>query len=106
MSSANAGLSFNIIGITRNRETTKEYCQIMINPEILEYSGPVVKSQSNCGSLTLDEPIEIQLPSNVKVRYYDESGKEHVKKFDREHCSLTVQHEIDHNNGILITDRQ
>lgn len=39
MSSANAGLSFNIIGVTRNRNQVGEYCQIMINPKIISYGG-------------------------------------------------------------------
>jgi len=46
MSSANAGLSFDIIGITRYRNTSREWCKIMINPVITEYFGEQVKTLS------------------------------------------------------------
>ncbi len=67
MSSANLGLAHNIIGVTRNRNTENEYCQIMINPKVVEYSDEEVESYSNCGSLTLPEPIAIRRPANVLV---------------------------------------
>lgn len=105
MSSANAGLAFNIIGVTMNRNRVNEYCEIFINPTILEYSGELVESMSNCGSLTLDEPIKIKRRSEVIISYYDTKGEYHVKLFDRSEGGLTIQHEIDHNNGVLITDR-
>lgn len=106
MSSANAGLSFNIIGITRNRNKENEFCEIMINPIIIEYSGDIITSNSNCGSLTLDRPIEIKRHTLINVLYYDEFGIKSYGWYDRKQGSLTIQHEIDHNNGILITDRQ
>ena len=104
MSSANAGLAFNIIGITRNRNKNDEYCQIMINPEILNRSTKRVLTTSNCGSLTLLEPITIQRNLKVLVKFYDENGNFHEELFNRETGSFTIQHEIDHNLGILITN--
>lgn len=105
MSSANAGLAFNIIGFMRHRNTPDEYCQIMINPVITKYSGELVTSLSNCGSLTLDESISVKRFSDIQVEYYDEDGVFHTRYFPRTKGSLTIQHEIDHNQGILITDR-
>jgi peptide deformylase len=105
MSSANAGLAFNIIGITINRNTSKETCLIMINPEIMEYSKEKVISSSNCGSLTLKENINIERSEKVLVRWKSPEGKHGERWFNREQGSLTIQHEIDHNLGILITDR-
>jgi len=106
MSSANAGLAFNIIGITMNRNKEDEHCIIMINPKIFEYSKEKVKSLSNCGSLTLEEPIEIERYERVLVNWYSVEGKVGERWFSREQGSLTIQHEIDHINGILITDRR
>lgn len=106
MSSANAGLAFNIIGITRNRNTKNEYCQIMINPIIVGANNKKVVAQSNCGSLTLDSPIEIERYETVIVSYYDEEGVLHgAEVFNRENGSFTIQHEVDHNLGILIIDK-
>lgn len=105
MSSANAGLAFNIIGVTRNRNKDNEYCQIMINPIIVGRGNNKVTALSNCGSLTLKEPIEITRWETVIVTYFDENGELHgAKVFNRSEGSLTIQHEVDHNLGILITD--
>lgn len=104
MSSANAGLSFNIIAFMEARNTPRESCRIMINPEVLEVYGEVVECTTNCGSLTLPESIVIKRHESIKVRYYDTTGTPYEEHFNRSQGSLTIQHEIDHNNGILITD--
>lgn len=105
MSSANVGLAFNIIGIAFNRGTDKARCLIMINPEITYYSKEKTVTSSNCGSLTLKEPINIQRSTEIRVSYYqiDGSFMKNVK-FIRETGAFTIQHEVDHNLGILITD--
>ena len=104
MSSANAGLSFNIIGITKNRNTISEYCEIMINPKIIHLSDNKTKTMSNCGSLTLKKAIELYRSSNIRVEWYSETGEFRRDWFTRETGAFTIQHEIDHNLGILITD--
>jgi peptide deformylase len=104
MSSANAGLSFNIIGITMNRNKPNEYCNIMINPKIIHKSQSKIISFSNCGSITLEKPIQLERYSNIRVEWFDENGDYQNDWFNREQGCLTIQHEIDHNLGILITD--
>jgi len=104
MSSANVGLAFNIIGITRFRNKPIEYCEIMINPVILKTIGKKVNSLSNCGSLTLEDAILIKRWETVKVAYFTEEGVYKENIFGRDNGSFTIQHEIDHNLGILITD--
>jgi len=107
MSSANCGLAFNIIGITRNRNTKDEFCQIMINPSYFPIKEDgFIESESNCGSLTLDKPISIKRWKKVEVTYYEENSKQNKSIFSYLHCGKTIQHEIDHNLGILITDYQ
>ena len=104
MSSANLGLAHNIIGVTRNRLQGNEYCKILINPRIVEYVGGLVETTSNCGSITLENPIKLKRNSEIIVNYFDEKGSEFVELFTRETGAFTIQHEVDHNNGILITD--
>ena len=104
MSSANAGLAFNIIGVTRNRLQNNEYCKVLINAKIVEYMGDLVETTSNCGSITLEEPIKLKRHSEIIVNYFDEKGNEFVELFTRNTGAFTIQHEVDHNNGILITD--
>lgn len=105
-SGANLAIPFNIIGIVKNRGEAKEYVQIMINPSILGYRGKMVESKSNCGSIRLEVPITINRYEVVDVTWFDEEGIERAATFTKDNGGFTIQHEIDHNNGVLITDRQ
>lgn len=92
-SGANAGIPWNIIAMRDGR--------VMINPRIVEAIGRR-ESESNCGSLLLERPIRIWRYECVTVKYFATDGAA---------CEVrgylpTVQHEIDHNNGALITDRR
>lgn len=95
VSGANAGIPFNIVAIPG---------EVMLNPKITYESGEDgrKKSMSNCGSLTLEEPIEIWRYEYVDVEYFRLDGTSATKSG----YLPTLQHEIDHNNGILITDRK
>lgn len=95
-SAANAGLPFNIIAV-RGSEVA------ILNPRVIADSGLLKRrSSSNCGSLTLTEPIEIERFALVKIEFWDLNLVRHII----EGYLPTHQHEIDHNNGILITDRR
>ena len=104
-SGANLAIPFNIIGIVRQRGQKNEYCQVMINPKITRQYGSKIRSQSNCGSIRLKEPITIERYDTIDLEWFDETGIPH-KQFmiGRDQGSLTIQHEVDHNLGILITD--
>ena len=91
-SGANAGFPFNIIALANGL--------VMLNPYIVSASGNR-EGLSNCGSLLLEKPIKIRRFANITVNYFDLSGYPCVIRG----YLPTVQHEIDHNNGILITDR-
>lgn len=92
-SGANAGIPWNIVALADGT--------VMLNPKLTEFSSEMKKVKSNCGSLMLDEPIEIERHAHVVCKYWDLEGR-----LQEMHGFLpTVQHEIDHNQGILITDR-
>lgn len=93
-SGANAGIPFNIIAVAGKEGP-------MLNPKVIKRHG-VRTSFSNCGSLTLEKPIEIMRYALVEVEYWDLSCERHLISG----YLPTVQHEIDHNQGILITDRR
>lgn len=101
MSGANAAIPFNIIAVIRSRGKENEYCEILINPVVVAASEKMKTSKSNCGSVRLKEDIDITRHEWVEVEYFDEKGE----KQRRKSRNMTVQHEIDHNLGILITDR-
>jgi len=108
ISGANVGVPLNIITIK-----TKDSNLTMLNPELIDCSKETRIVSSNCGSLNLKESVQVKRYKEVKVRYYPFISKltwrEHVKKnvIPREESfSLgTIQHEIDHNNGVLIIDK-
>lgn len=104
MSGANIGIPFNIIGIVRKRGTKDEFCEIMINPLITERSVKTELAKTNCGSIRLAKPIEVRRCSFVSVNWFDEDGNSRSNTFDRASGGFTIQHEIEHNNGILITE--
>jgi peptide deformylase len=99
ISGANIGIPLNIIVVNLGEEET-----VMLNPEIIDASEETRIAKSNCGSLNLPEPIEVERHKSVIVKYYDEDGVKKVK--DIKEGAGTTQHEIDHNKGIMILDRE
>jgi peptide deformylase len=105
MSGANVGIPFNIIGIVRDRGEKNECCQIMINPKILKRYGDLVEVQSNCGSIRLKEPIKVKRHQFIDLEWFSIFGnKRSIIGINPDNQSLTIQHEVEHNLGILITD--
>ncbi len=110
MSGANVGLPFNIIAFKNNGST-----HLMINPRIMKeetlrlecnQKGKLVTGFSNCGSVRLEKPIKVKRFEGIWVEWYNFDGGQRSGNFTRVQGSLTIQHEIDHNNGILIIERQ
>ena len=101
MSGANCAIPFNIIAYYSN----KDDITVMINPKIIEYGDEKAVAKSNCGSIRLESPIPVKRSTTIKVEWYDINGCRKIKTFDRQQRSFTIQHEIEHNLGILITDK-
>lgn len=106
MSGANAGIPFNIIAIVKNRNQESEYVEVMINPTVRAFSGKLIKTITNCGSIRLDAPINVMRHEIVSIQWYDIKGNENFKSFAMREGGTTIQHEIDHNLGVLITDKE
>lgn len=79
---------------------------VLINPEIIKRSDDMVDSIEACLSLpkTLKDNFKLRRYKKIKVKYMDYSGNTKVMKFDHIY-SRSIQHEIDHLNGILIIDK-
>lgn len=106
ISGANTGIPLNIIGRVLYRGTKRANCQIMINPCILGYSNARHLAQSNCGSIRLVKPLTIRRYDWVLVKWFDEEGLSHTATFTQSMGGDTIQHEVDHNRGVLITERE
>lgn len=99
-SGANAGIPWNIIAY-RYREGARA----MINPVYESVSNEMETVKSNCGSLTLTEPVAVERFKMIRVQFFDIHGLEHAENFNRGAGGYTIQHEIEHNEGLLLEDK-
>ena len=76
--------------------------QEMINPVITSYSSEEVEFEEGCLSIP-GEYIKIKRPHRIHVKFQDLSGK--YKKWNLKGLEARiVLHELDHLDGILMTD--
>jgi peptide deformylase len=76
--------------------------EVFINPEILSGAGDIVFEE---GCLSLPEfSEEVHRKEQIRVRFHDEHGTAHEQDIDG-FKAVIFQHELDHLNGILATDR-
>lgn len=100
ISGANVGIPFNIVGIENNGKW-----DFFLNSKRIKKSWKKEVAKSNCGSLRLKKPIEIKRYKWIKVEYYNLKGKKEIDYFDG-HYGRTIQHEMEHNQGVLIVDKE
>ena len=75
----------------------------MINPELLEESENEVEYDEGCLSIPgINETVS--RPEAIKISYLDENFNEHMEVYDG-YKACVVQHEYDHLEGHLFTDR-
>lgn len=89
------------------RETKPSELFVMVNPEISEPSVERTVVLEGCLSLP-GWYGEVPRPAEVTIRYQDLQGKEHkIKHADGRGYGVgrIAQHEVDHLNGILFTER-
>jgi peptide deformylase len=103
LSGANVGIPFNIVILATENEPL-----VMINPKVVKESKDTKTVVSNCGSINLTEPIKVKRFKEVKVKYvpFNQKGTSLFSTVEKIFNISTVQHEIDHNLGILITDKE
>ncbi|MEO9863134.1 MAG: peptide deformylase [Yoonia sp.] len=77
---------------------------IFVNPEIVSASEEMSTLAEGCLSIAGDL-INVTRPASVVVRWRDVDGGFLEASFDG-FSAACVQHEIDHLNGILITDKR
>lgn len=101
ISGANIGIPLNIVIVSDGGN------RIFINPVITDASATKMTISTNCGSVNLSESIEKKRHTWIKIKWIDVKGILRKEKFaikESKRMTLTLQHEIDHNKGILITD--
>ena len=86
-----------------NDTFTKSFKRAMINPEVIETFGANVSYNEGCLSIPgLHE--DVVRPDGIKIRYYDENFELHEETLTG-NCARVVQHEFDHLEGVLFTDK-
>lgn len=97
-----------VIGVPIQDPVTKKYADeleehVLVNPEILAYKGEQHYYNEGCLSLpSLHE--DVLRPDRVVVRYVDLDFNEHEEEIDGMYARI-AQHEIDHLEGKVFTDR-
>lgn len=98
------GIAGNQVGILKRIIVCRfnDEFKVMINPVVVT-SGLSIKSTEGCLSLP-GYLAEVYRHDVVNVKYYDVSGNEINEEYKGNEAFI-VQHENDHLNGILISDK-
>lgn len=93
-----------VIANEREDHTFEEY--VIINPKIISQSEELIYVGEGEGCLSVNRPVEGIVPrhARVTVEYYDYEGNKKTIRV-REDLAVAFQHEIDHLDGILFTDK-
>jgi len=77
---------------------------VMFNPEFMECGEELFEAPEGCLSLP-DMGLRVPRFRNVKVKFLGLDNREYVIQDDNSLLSSVLQHEIDHLDGVLMTDR-
>lgn len=110
---AGMGLSFCQIGIMKRIFVVSEDFgdgtfgrYIVINPKVISHSEELIYVGEGEGCLSVNRPTTGIVPryARMKLRAYDEHGDEYEIRV-REEIAIAFQHELDHLDGIIFTDK-
>ena len=103
LSAPQVGVSRRISVVRLDRPSSEEQILVMVNPEIIEQEGNVSRTEG-CLSVPRKEwGIEIARREQITVEYWTLEGEEVVLE-EKGWNARIIQHEIEHLDGILITD--
>lgn len=110
---AGMGLSFCQIGINKRIFVVSEDNgdgtfgrYIVINPTIISHSEELIYVGEGEGCLSVNREVNGIVPryARLRMKAYNEFGEEYEIRV-REDIAIAFQHELDHLDGILFTDR-
>ena len=111
---AGMGLAFIQLGVpkrifvvaNKDEDTNTFEEHIIINPVITSQSEELVYVGEGEGCLSVNRPVEGIVPrhARITVDYQDIDGNKKTVRV-REDIAIAFQHEIDHLNGLLFTDK-
>ena len=79
---------------------------IIVNPKIISHSEEMIAADVGEGCLSVNRDTEgyVKRYARIKVHGYDIDGNEIIVRA-REELAIAFQHELDHLDGILFTDK-
>jgi len=77
---------------------------IMFNPEFVECGEELFEAPEGCLSLP-DMGLRVPRFRNIRVKFLGLNNQEYEIKDDNSLLSSVIQHEVDHLDGVLMTDR-
>lgn len=104
ISAPQIGVSKRVFIVDVDEEEFGTLKGVFINPKILstgEYNNGFFEP---CLSFPSDVKFFVKRPTIVELEWYDEN-KNYNKKFINELMAKVVQHEMDHLDGVLLTDK-
>ncbi|MCF7801373.1 MAG: peptide deformylase [Candidatus Marinimicrobia bacterium] len=97
------GESIRLFIIDINPMDSNEGKRVFINPEILEFGDEKDVYEEGCLSIpTVHE--DVLRPTGIRIKYQSLDGEEHDEWIDT-FLARVIQHEFDHLEGVLFTDR-
>jgi peptide deformylase len=94
---------FIVDGTEMEDESTQDFKKVFINPEIIEEFDNKWDYEEGCLSIPTVR-ADVNRHSKLKIWYQDEHFNEYEEEFDGMAARI-IQHEYDHIEGILFTDR-
>jgi len=80
-----------------------DFKKVFINAHLTEKSGKLQPMTEGCLSIpNLRE--EVSRESHIRIEYFDENWEFHDETYE-DYMARIIQHEYDHTDGILFTDR-
>jgi peptide deformylase len=81
----------------------RDFKKILINARVIEETGEEWEFNEGCLSIPAIRE-DVKRKPELLLRYQDENFQSHEERFDGLRARV-IQHEMDHINGILFTDR-
>jgi len=89
--------------VAEDEPSLADFKKVFINTHIIEKSGELIPMNEGCLSIpNLRE--EVNRESRIRITYYDENWEFHDEIYDGFKARV-IQHEYDHLDGILFTDK-
>lgn len=94
---------FVVDGSPLEEKSMEDFRKVFINPEIVEETGGKWEYEEGCLSIPHIRE-NVTRPETVRIKYFDENWEEHEDVYEGMKARI-IQHEYDHIEGILFTDK-